>query len=1062
MAGEGILHTKLNPPRLQRYTWNRPRIATLLRDALDYRITIVQASTGYGKSTALAQLAQTVTPLFWYSASEGDTDPAQFVSHVVAAFQLHLPALPETPLVYLQEGSAQAALDALLNALNDLCATPALFIIDDYYLAASNEVNALVNHFLAFLPPHLHVIVSTRYPPQWENLIAWRASGQALEIRRDALAFTHDEIATLFRETYHFALSPHDVDLLNERTEGWPIALQLVWHELRAKSETKINALLTRGSGSLDTLFAYLALGVLAQQSPSLQDFLLETATLREFDAAACDAVRARDDSRAWLADLRDRDLFVIALGDEHYRYHHLFYDFLREQAARQDLHALREHHHRAAKFYRQSKNFDEAIYHLLQAEAFTEAAALVEEIGENLLRMGRLETLTLWIGALPPEEIEAHPLLMFFLGDLARLQSRFDDALGWFVQVERAWRETNDISGVARALRGQALVYLDTLRPAQAEKLLQEALRLNERLDDRAARARVLELLAENKLNIGKAEEAERLRAQARDLKEEGPSEDVLSVRVKLRTGRLDEARQALEHLARAEKGQLHPPRGHRETLLILSLIDAMQGQAEAAVNAAQEGIALGAQLHSPFITAVGKMRLGHALQIRGEPRDAMRCYEEAVVLGDQLAVLRTRAEACWGMTRAHGLVGDLESARRDADEGIRIARDSGDTWLTALVQIALGASLVLARRDREASDLFDDALAGFRSCGDTFGRAATRLWLALASWRLNQRERALTHLDDALTIAHAQRYDYLFTSRTLLGFHDARVIVPLLLEARRRGRHIAYVARLLAAMDLTQVAAHSGYQLRVQTLGAFSVWRGERQVQDHEWQRRKARQLFQLFITQRGKMLQREEIFELLWRKETPDAVARDFRVTLNALNRALEPERSSDDAPSFIVRDGNACGLRAGADLWIDADEFTRLIACADKSAGDDALDLYRRALALYHGDFLPEVRYDDWASAERERLLALYLRAADRLAQESLNRGDDVECLTWCERVLARDPCWEHASRMLMRVYAQRGDRVQVCRVFERCVSVLKEEADLKPSPATVELYHQLVG
>ncbi|MBM3129405.1 MAG: transcriptional regulator [Chloroflexi bacterium] len=1062
MAGEGILYTKLNPPRPQRYTWARPRVAALLGEARDHRVTIVQASTGYGKSTALAQLAQTGAPLFWYSASEGDTDAYQFLLNVIAAFRLRLPTMPDTPLAYLQENNARAAMDALINALTDHCSPDALFVIDDYYLAGSHEVNALLDHFLAFLPPQLHVILSTRYAPPLQNLIAWRATGQVLEIKRDALAFTRDEVATLFRDTYALALSPREVDLLAERTEGWPIALQLVWHEMRAKPGLRLDALLARGSGSLDTLFAYLAHAVLAQQTPIVQEFLLQTSTLREFDAAVCDAIRERTDSHALLADLRDRDLFLIALGGEHYRYHHLFHDFLREQAARQDADAVCERHRRAAEFYRATKNFDEAIHHFLLAHTFDQAAAQIEEIGENLLRTGRLETLAAWIDALPPKTIEAHPLIMFYLGDLARLQSRFDDALGWFAQVERVWRDANDIRGITRALRGQALVYLDTLRPMQAEALLQEALRLNDRLDDRAARARLMELLAENKLNIGKAGEAEQLRAQARELKEEGPSEDVLSVRVKLRTGQLDEARRALENLARAEKGQLHPPRGHRETLLILALIDAFQGQADAAMEHAQEGIALGARLDSPFITAVGKMRLGHALQLRGELRDALRCYEEAMALGDQLAVLRTRAEARWGMTRAHGLAGDLESARRDAEEGIRIARDTGDTWLTALAQLTLGASLALARRDREASALLDDALAGFRSCGDPFGRAATRLWLALASWRLNQRERALTHLDDALAITQAQHYDYLLTTRTLLGFQDARMIVPVMLELRRRGRNIAYIAHLLAAMDLGQVVVHPGYQLRVQTLGAFAVWRGESNVQDHEWQRRKARQLFQLFITQRGKMLQREEIFEQLWRTETPDAAARDFRVTLNALNRALEPERSSDDAPSFVVRDGNACGLRAGADLWIDADEFARLIACADKCTGDDALALYRRALALYHGDYLPDARYDDWASAERERLLALYLRAADRLAQESLDRGNAAECLEWCERILARDPCWEHASRMVMRVYAQRGDRVQMRRAFERCAGALKEEADLQPSPATVELYHQLLG
>jgi DNA-binding SARP family transcriptional activator len=406
--------------------------------------------------------------------------------------------------------------------------------------------------------------------------------------------------------------------------------------------------------------------------------------------------------------------------------------------------------------------------------------------------------------------------------------------------------------------------------------------------------------------------------------------------------------------------------------------------------------------------------------------------------------------------------LAGDLESARRDADEGIRIARDTGDTWLTALVQIALGASLVVARSDREASHVLEEALAAFRSCGDGFGRAAARLWLALACWRLNQRERALTHLDDSLTVAQAQHYDYLMTTRTLLGFQDARVIVPLLLEMRRRGRNIAYVSRLLATMGLERNVSHPGYQLRVETLGAFNVWRGEHEVTEHEWQRRKARQLLQLLITYRGRMLQRDEIFELLWNKETPDVASRDFRVTLNALNKALEPARAGDEMPSFVLRDGTSWGLRPGADIWLDADAFTQLIAQAEQSSGEDAVSLNRQALALYKGDFLIDARYEDWASAERERLLALSLRAADRLAQELLNRGDYAECLAWCEHILVRDPCWEHASRMLMQVYAQRGDRVQVRRVFERCASVLKEEAHLQPSPATVELYRQLVG
>ncbi len=137
--------------------------------------------------------------------------------------------------------------------------------------------------------------------------------------------------------------------------------------------------------------------------------------------------------------------------------------------------------------------------------------------------------------------------------------------------------------------------------------------------------------------------------------------------------------------------------------------------------------------------------------------------------------------------------------------------------------------------------------------------------------------------------------------------------------------------------------------------------------------------------------------------------------------------------------------------------------RLLARADKENGDAALDLLRNALALYQDDYLlVDARYEDWAIAERERLLALYLRAADRLAAELLARGAFDECIAWCEKILARDHCWEHAYRLMMRAYAARGDRAQARRVYEQCVRVLREELDVEPSNVTVEVLKQAVS
>ena len=58
-----LLHTKLTPPRLHSASCRDAKLIARLREALDYRLTLVQAGTGYGKSTALAALADEDVPL---------------------------------------------------------------------------------------------------------------------------------------------------------------------------------------------------------------------------------------------------------------------------------------------------------------------------------------------------------------------------------------------------------------------------------------------------------------------------------------------------------------------------------------------------------------------------------------------------------------------------------------------------------------------------------------------------------------------------------------------------------------------------------------------------------------------------------------------------------------------------------------------------------------------------------------------------------------------------------------------------------------------------------------
>jgi len=1076
-----VIRTKLIPPRPRRRTLHRPRLTARLTEALDHRLTLVHAGAGYGKSTALAALADQDVPLAWYSVADEDKDPLVFTAHLIYALQRTLTGLSDAPLIALERRSEQhtlsawnAVVDALVNALSEALPGPTLLVLDDYHWVSDvPTIAAIVERLVGYAPGEMHVILSGRHAPALPGLVAWRARGELLEIDHRDLAFTADEACALYHELYDHRLSSAVIESLIQGTEGWAIALQLIEQRLRNGAAPDLRpARLSPGD-----LFAFLAQEVLLQQPADLQAFMLATSVLRQVTPAACDALCPGQNSVAHLNHLHERDLFVIDLGDGSSRYHRLFHDFLRGQLAPDRAAGL---HQRAAEHFRSVGDEEAAIYHFLAAAAHLEAATVIEETGERMVRQGRLDTLAGWIGQLPPDVLEAHPALLTYLGDIARLHSRFDEALGWYAQAEAHWRAISDQVGAGRALQRQALVYLDTVRPARAEKLLKEALRLSEGQQDRHDRARMLELLAENQLNLGHPAEAERLRAEARQLREEGPSEDHLGVRVLIRTGQLDRARTLLEQQAASQSTHLPaqgayqstnsqstplPPsrshHSHRETPLLLALVYAFQGQAEAAFQTAQAGIAIGQQLGSPFVTAVGYMRLGHAWLIRSEADAHLRaieCYRQAIALGEAVAVQRTRVEAQWGLCRAYGFHGDLATAEEAAALGIEIGRRAGDPWVVALVELTLGAGYVLSGRYAEAAELLARVVSAFRDCSDTFGRAAARLWLALAYLRLGQAERALESADELLHLTETHGYQYLFVQRALLGPPDSRILVPLLLQARRHRRHASTVEQLLNQMGLSHIEFHPGYRLRVQTLGPFRVWRGEHEVDAREWRRSKALQLFQLLLTHRGRMLQREEIVDTLWPELEPDAVQRNFKVALNAVNKALEPDRQAGEEPAYIARHGSTYGLRPEADLWLDAHEFQQFIETGDQQR-DPALaaDAYQRALELYQGEYLQDALYEDWASEERERLLALYLRTAEKLAAVQLEQGRYDDAINLCRRILARDDCWERAYRLMMVAYTRQGNRPRALRVYQTCEETLRRELEIEPGPATRHLH-----
>ena len=1075
-----LIRTKLTPPRPHQHTLHRPRLTQRLLDAQNYRLTILQAGTGYGKSTALADLT-TTSPYtwIWYHLDAEDIDPLRFLLHLISGFKNRLSYLSETPIALLEEWERNrnnptwtAVIDSLVNELAAAENDPMFLILDDtHHLQEAGQVLLILNRFIGRAPTNLHLILSSRYPLQLPNLVTWRIKGELLEIRQHELTFTTAEVETLFREQYGFPLTSEQALTLTEKVEGWPITLHLVWQRLQSGST--LTQALGRLSRSAGDLLIYLAQETLAQQQADVQEFLRLTAVLRQMTAPACDYLRQARNSSQMLRYLLENGLFVVDLGEGYVRYHHLFRDLLLGQLTPAEARSV---HQKAAAYYQEQDEGEEAIYHLLAAGAlaeaggasdFAEAATLLSQLGRKMVRLGRLDTLLAWIGSLPPEVLENHPPLLVYLGDIARLHSRFDEALGWYQQAEQRGRALGDTPGIGQALRGQARVYLDTVNPIQAETLLQEALRVSEGLEDRESRARLLELLAENMLNQGRMEQARQYQEQAHMLRQAVSDESELSVRLLLRTGRLDEARRLLEEQIRIEQeNPVLRPRGHRETLLLLALVLTFQGEGEAASLYAIQGTERGQALQSQFITAVGYMRQGHTWLLQKDAQgceEARRCFQQALDLSDTLAVPRLKIEANWGLCQAHGFKGDLETALAAARQGIHLARAYGDEWVEACLHLTMGATYVLAGRYTEATQWLEQAGNAFRECGDTFGQANGSLWQCLVWYHSHDTARLERDVAGLLHLAQKHGYDYLFRQHTLLGPPDPRALVPILLFARQAEIHPVYVRQLLAQMGLERTQSHPGYQLRVQLLGALHVWRGKVEIEAGDWRRLKAQQLFLFLLTHRHILWEREQICDALWPELSPEQAQRDFKIAYSTLLNVLEPQRNRNAPSAYVIRDGSRYGWCTTADFWLDVAAFEDSVCRGDEAfhqSASEAIFFYHQAMQVYRGEYLQEFPFEEWCTEERERMSALFLQMAERLATILLQQQAWKEAARVAQVILTYDDCWENAYRILMRAYAEQGQHGQAVRTYWRCVERLSTVLGVVPSPMTRQLFEAL--
>ena len=240
----------------------------------------------------------------------------------------------------------------------------------------------------------------------------------------------------------------------------------------------------------------------------------------------------------------------------------------------------------------------------------------------------------------------------------------------------------------------------------------------------------------------------------------------------------------------------------------------------------------------------------------------------------------------------------------------------------------------------------------------------------------------------------------------------------------------------------------------MEISIFGSIAVRDAERRLGPGDFGGRKPKQLLELLLLARGRLVSKEFLGEALWPTNVPKSVAATLDTYVCVLRQHLFRDRLT--ARRVLVTMPYAYRL-ASDEVALDVDRFDALTRLAERAdCRRERLRLVEEALALVGGDLLEDEPYASWADPDR----VLYRERIDRArlsaARDALVEGESSSALRHAEATLQTAPFSEGAFRIVMLANHVLGHGDLAHAAFARCREVLGRQLGVDPTTETAQL------
>lgn len=474
-----VIAAKFDPPIWMSEQIHRGLLLRQLDHALSHRLTLVHAPAGYGKTSLLAQWRDSLAPaaaqVAWLTLERDDRDLKRLVRYLLIA--IHGDAQAGSQKSSSPDLPPRAALSAIINGLAGR-SNPFVLILDDLHHADSEPVVAFLQSLIRLAPANCHFIFASRdYPRLGQSVLA--AEEQVLEITAHQLKFSLAEAESLLGRADE-PLETTDIETILDRTEGWPIAVQLA--SLSLKRGADAGRVIDEYCGSSTDLARYLSEQVLMTLPQDTREIVIRTALLDRLTGGMVDLLCDREDGWLVLERLEQQGVFLAPVTWERreYRYHQLFAEYLRDRFERSDRAGYSDLQRRIAQWFAERGMVADAVNHAILASDDLLLAGIIEEAGGwRLIPQGLQGVVERGLSKLPAALIRSRPglalaqvYLQIKLGELGTARAEYDRLAA---EAEKA--------ELAAAIRIEMQVVGDTLTDYENQPMTLEDLLAREAL---------------------------------------------------------------------------------------------------------------------------------------------------------------------------------------------------------------------------------------------------------------------------------------------------------------------------------------------------------------------------------------------------------------------------------------------------------------------------------------------------------------------------------------------------------------------------------------------------